>query len=265
MRRAFASGNRGATITPPVSMRAVTSLFAVILAARGSVAQTSAESPPLNPSSPSEVTSFLFGGPLVQAPSVAEKANAAQAIELPPPPPANPRYRLEASWDSGLRLESDDEQFHVHIGGNAQVDSTWLIGPDSVFAVAGGGENGVENASATFLRRVRLRFEGDIYDQFDYIVEYDLAHAENENSGLQPNSFGNIAGAPTPCNIWMQIREVPFAGNVRFGLQVKPLGMTNNTYQGFLPFLERADNMDAFYGPFDSGFVLGLSARNWSE
>ena len=58
---------------------------------------------------------------------------------------------------------------------------------------------------------------------------------------------------------------MPFFGNVRFGNQVKPIGMTNNTYQGSLPFLERADNMDAFYGPFDSGFALGLSARNWTE
>lgn len=266
MCKAFASGERGATIRPPVSMRAVTSLMAVLLAAPASTAQAQAESVALNPSSPSAVTSFLFGGPNVQAPVVAEKVPDGHASEvLLPPATAKPRFHLEASWDNGFRLESEDQQFHVHIGGNAQVDSTWLIGPNSVFAIPGGGDNGVENASATFLRRVRLRFESDLYDQFDYIVEYDFAHAENENSGLQPNSFGNIANSPTPCNIWMQIRDVPFAGNVRFGLQVKPLGMTNNMYQGFLHFMERADNMDAFYGPFDSGFVLGLSARNWSE
>jgi phosphate-selective porin OprO/OprP len=134
-----------------------------------------------------------------------------------------------------------------------------------VFAIPGGGTNGVENAAATFLRRVRLRFDGDIYDQFDYMVEYDFANANNENSGIQPPSFGNIAGEPAPCNIWLQIRDVPFLGNVRMGNQVKPIGMTNNTYQGFLPFLERADNMDAFYGPFDNGFALGVSARSWAE
>jgi phosphate-selective porin OprO/OprP len=134
-----------------------------------------------------------------------------------------------------------------------------------VFAIPGGGQNGVENDAATFLRRVRLRLDGDIFDQFDYMVEYDLANANNENDGLQPASFGNIAGSPAPCNIWLQVRDVPFFGNVRIGNQVKPIGMTNNTYQGFLPFLERADNMDAFYGPFDNGFALGVSARNWAE
>jgi phosphate-selective porin OprO/OprP len=182
-----------------------------------------------------------------------------------PAPPAKRGFRLEATWDNGLWLDSADDQFHLHVGGNAQIDSTWLIGPHGVFAIPGGGQNGVENAAATFLRRVRLRFEGDLYDQFDYIVEYDLAHANNENSGIQPPSFGNITGSPVPCNVWVQIRDVPFFGNVRFGNQVKPIGMTNNTYQGYLPFMERADNMDAFYGPFDSGFALGLSARNWTE
>jgi phosphate-selective porin OprO/OprP len=181
------------------------------------------------------------------------------------PRPPKKGFRLEATWDNGLWLDSPDDQFHIHVGGNAQIDSTWLIGPHSVFAIPGGGQNGVENAAATMLRRVRLRFEGDLYDQFDYIVEYDFANANNENSGIQPPSFGNIAGSPAPCNVWVQIRDVPFFGNIRFGNQVKPIGMTNNTYQGFLPFMERADNMDAFYGPFDNGFALGLSARNWTE
>jgi phosphate-selective porin OprO/OprP len=182
-----------------------------------------------------------------------------------PPAPEKKRFHLEASWEDGLRLESADQQFHVHVGGNAQVDSTWLIAPKSAFFIPGGGTNGVENAAATFLRRARFRIDGDIYDQFDFVVEYDFSHAENENSGLQPNSFGNLAGSPVPCNIWMQVRDVPVLGNVRLGNQVKPIGMTNNTNQAFLPFMERPDNQDAFYAPFDSGFELGLTARNWSE
>ncbi len=178
---------------------------------------------------------------------------------------ANRRTDLDASWDKGLYFHSENDRFHVHVGGNAQIDSTWFIGPQSVFLLPGGGSNGVGSAAATFLRRVRIRLDGDIYDQFDYVVEYDLANANNENDGLQPPSFGNIAGSPAPTNIWMQIRDVPVLGNVRFGNQVKPIGMTNNTTQAFLPFMERADNMDAFYGPFDSGFALGLTARNHSE
>jgi phosphate-selective porin OprO/OprP len=58
---------------------------------------------------------------------------------------------------------------------------------------------------------------------------------------------------------------MPILGNVRIGNQSKPIGMENNTSAAFLPFMERSDNMDAFYGPFDNGFALGISAHNWTE
>src|SRR5262245_10259133 len=201
---------------------------------------------------------------------VPARAEAGIPPQVAPPPPSTPtpekqRYRLEATWATGLQFASEDEQFHVHVGGNAQIDSTWLIGPKGAFAIPGGGMNGVENASATLVRRARFRIDGDLFDQFDFIVEYDLANADNDNSGQQPPSFGNLNAAPAACNVWMQIRDVPVLGNVRFGNQVKPIGMTNNTYQGFLPFIERPDNADAFYAPFDKGFALGLTARNCTE
>jgi phosphate-selective porin OprO and OprP len=185
-------------------------------------------------------------------------------------PPADPetkrrRIPLEANWDNGLHLDSPDDQFHLHIGGIAQVDTVWLIGPQSVFALPGGGTNGVGNAEATQLRRAILEAEGSIFDLFDYMIEYDFANASNDNSGLQPPSFGNLTSSPAPLNIWMQVRDVPYLGNVRIGNQTKPIGMTNNTSGAFLPFMERPDNNDAFYGPFDNGFALGITAWHWTE
>jgi phosphate-selective porin OprO and OprP len=213
----------------------------------------------------------VFGPITVTDPEPSKEGSAPKAEEKkeekhdPAPAGHDRRIRLDASWDDGLRFASADDKFHVHVGGNAQIDATWLIGPKGVFALPSGAMNGTENASAIFLRRARLRVEGDIYDQFDFIVEYDLANADNENSGLEPPSFGNLTGAPNPRNVWMQIRDLPVLGNVRFGNQVKPIGMTNNTPQTFLPFLERADAYDAFYGAFDGGFALGVSARSWTE
>jgi phosphate-selective porin OprO and OprP len=52
---------------------------------------------------------------------------------------------------------------------------------------------------------------------------------------------------------------------VRFGIQVKPIGFENNMVPIDTAFMERADNQDAFYGPFDNGFSLGLTAQNWTE
>jgi phosphate-selective porin len=63
----------------------------------------------------------------------------------------------------------------------------------------------------------------------------------------------------------MQIRDVPWLGYVRIGNQTKTIGMENNTSAAFLPFMERSDNNDALYGPFDNGFSLGIAAQNWTE
>jgi phosphate-selective porin OprO/OprP len=194
--------------------------------------------------------------------------NCSLGREILPSDDSSPKKRripLETSWDNGLRFASADEQFQLHIGGIAQIDTVWLMGPKSVFALPGGGANGVGNDQATQLRRAILEADGTIFGQFDYMVEYDFANASNDNSGLQPASFGNLTSSPAPLNIWMQLREMPYLGNVRIGNQTKPIGMTNNTSAAFLPFMERPDNNDAFYGPFDNGFALGLASWNWSE
>ncbi|HVS38518.1 MAG TPA: porin, partial [Gemmataceae bacterium] len=169
--------------------------------------------------------------------------------------PPKRRVPLEASWDDGLHFDSTDDRFHLHIGGVGQIDTVFLLGPSSLFTVPGGGVSGVGNAEATQLRRAILEADGSIFGQFDYMVEYDFANASNENSGVQPPSFGNLTSSPAPLNIWMQVRDVPYLGDVRFGNQVKPIGMTNNTSAANLPFMERPDNNDAFYGPFDNGYA----------
>jgi phosphate-selective porin OprO and OprP len=219
-------------------------------------------------------------GPIVQvedaappAPTPAEASTPVTGKLLPgqrmeaaaPTAPAADAVVLQASWQNGVRLSSSDDQFHVHLGGLAQLDSTWLIGPHSVFLLPGDQMNGVGNSSATQLRRVRLVFDGDMYGMFDFVVSYDFANANDENSGLQPPSFGNIAGQPAPQDIWLQIRDVPLVGNIRIGYQTKPIGMTTNTSSSNLPFMERPDIYDAFYGPFDNGYVIGVSALDWNE
>jgi phosphate-selective porin OprO and OprP len=183
-----------------------------------------------------------------------------------PAPSAEKRFGLHATWDNGLIFESDDKQFRLHVGGNAQIDTVWFMPPSSAFALPGGLPNGIDNANATFLRRARFRMDGTIFGQFDYMAELDFANAANDNTvANSPPSFDTLLGAPTPCNVWVQVRDVPILGNVRAGYQVKPIGMTNNTNQAMLPFMERPDNMDAFYGPFDNGFALGVSARSVLE
>src|SRR5262245_39141661 len=217
-------------------------------------------------SSPLEPVPVLPGPSVPPAPVTAAHGPREGGAQPVGPWQEERTYGLAVGWLDGLRFHSADDAFHLHVGGNAQIDSTWLIAPHSAFDLPNnGGTSGIGGASATFLRRVRLRVEGDIYDQFDYIVEYDFANASNDTGSNQPLSFGNIAGSPAPINIWLQVRDVPFFGNVRFGNQVKPIGFSNQVYQGFLPFMERADNWDAFQGTDDNGLAIGLTARNHTD
>jgi phosphate-selective porin OprO/OprP len=202
-------------------------------------------------------------------PAVLAPPGPATGADCVPPADPNPKRRpipLEVSWDNGLRFQSaDDDLFHLHIGGIGQIDSVVPIGPQSVFALPGGGTNGAGNSQATQIRRAILQVDGDIWGMFDYSVQFDFANASNDNSGLQSPSFSNLTSSPAPLNVWMQVRDVPYLGNVRVGNQSKPIGMENNTSAAFLPFMERSDNNDAFYGPFDNGFALGIASWNWSE
>ncbi|MBC8115412.1 MAG: hypothetical protein H7062_13595 [Candidatus Saccharimonas sp.] len=178
---------------------------------------------------------------------------------------ATNRISLAPYWDHGLRFISADEQINLHVGGNVQWDSVWLNGSDSVLGEPSSNATSTTNSGASLPRRARIKFDGNIYDSFDYSLEFDLANAVNENKGQEAPTQDNVTGSPFPCNVWMQLRHVPYFGHVRIGNQVKPIGMTNNTYQGFLPFMERADNMDGFYGTFDEGFNPGISSINWTE
>ncbi len=197
-------------------------------------------------------------------PSLSFADSNGRAIDSCTPVPST-RVPLQAYWDYGLKFSTDNEKFNLHLGGVGQLDSVYFFGPSDLFATPSGSANGVGDAQATFLRRAILQAEGRIYDHFDFMIQYDFANAANETAGQQPPSFGNIAGEPTPLNLWLQVRDVPILGNVRIGNQVKTIGMDNNTSGANLPFMERSDNMDAFYGPFDNGFSVGITAQHWNE
>lgn len=92
-----------------------------------------------------------------------------------------------------------------------------------------------------------------------------MANAANENKEEQSPTQENLSFSPIPRNVWIQQQDVPFFGHLRIGNQAKPIGMSRNTSHNFLPFMERDDNMDGFYGPFDGGYAPGISASDWTE
>src|SRR5262249_10355309 len=114
---------------------------------------------------------IFFVGALVTSPALAQEALPCATLGLPltekteregpdyqdemptSAPEPNRLFPIEAHWDNGLFFTTPDERFRLHVGGIGQIDTVWLIGPQSEFAAPGGASNGVGNAQASQIRR----------------------------------------------------------------------------------------------------------------
>ncbi len=85
------------------------------------------------------------------------------------------RIPLMPYWENGLRFISQDEQFNLHVGGNFQWDSVWLGDSNGNLAEPSSNATSTTDGAASLLRRGRFKFDGNIYESFDYSLEFDLA------------------------------------------------------------------------------------------
>ena len=107
-----------------------------------------------------------------------------------------------------------------------------------------------------------------MYENFIYVMEYDFvntAAGEGTNFGLKPGqdritSVSNTPaiGTPVPLDLWVAFRNIPYIGHIRVGNQKEPMGFERLMSSRFLNFMERSFNQDAFYAPYDNGFVPGI-------
>ena len=160
---------------------------------------------------------------------------------------------MQASWHHGLEIKTKNNDFQLHVGGRTQLDTIWF---DDSPAFRGAG--GAGDADSFGIRRGRLRMDGRMYEWIDWVVEYDLVNSVNSNGGQEPASEANVINVPAPTDLWFNFSGLPIVGNLRAGVVKEPIGMEHLTSSRYLPFLERSFNQDAFYGPFNNGFIPGL-------
>lgn len=149
---------------------------------------------------------------------------------------------LRAYWKNGLNLKSVDDIFTIHVGGSMQYDQGWnradyavQYGPDGIGNLQDGG----------VFRRARLRIDGTLYRNIDFVAEYDFANSvENDtNSGTQ------LVGSPSFSNAYVSFHLIPWLGTVRIGWMTEPLGMENYTSSRWLPFMERMPGNPLYNSP----------------
>lgn len=166
---------------------------------------------------------------------------------------------MKANWNNGFEVTTPAKDFRVHVGGRAQMDTSWFSVPQTVQ-----NNINVPYGDGIDFRRARMRIDGTMYEVIEWAMEYDFvnsARVRNQPaSATNPGFFDETLTAPT--DLWIQAKALPVLGNVRVGNQKEPIGFEHLVSSRWLPFMERSFNQDTFYGGLYNGFTPGIAAFN---
>ncbi|HEY8514321.1 MAG TPA: porin [Candidatus Binatia bacterium] len=144
-----------------------------------------------------------------------ERTEVVEVVEEKKPSPDT----LYARWKDGPRLETADKQFRFALIGRLQND--WAI-VDSSRALS--DELGIDEfQSGTEFRRARIGFEAELYRDFGFKFEVDVAS-------------GDVAFK----DVYFAVRNVPLVQNLRIGHFKEPFSLEQLTSSVNITFMERS-------------------------
>jgi len=164
---------------------------------------------------------------------------------------ASDHWPLRAFWKHGLTIESEDEDFKVHIGGRSQFDTSWFGVPGDIQndpTIVNRYGDGVD------FRRLRIKVDGSMHEFMEWAFQVDFVNSVRNGN--------NVEAVTAPTDLWWAFTNLPHIGNIRVGNHKEPIGFEHLVSSRFLPFMERSFNQDAFTGGFNNGFTPGISAYN---
>jgi len=129
---------------------------------------------------------------------------------------------LNASWNNGLSLQSEDKSFKLKIGGRIQNDWAWFSQDDSNGVYFGNIQDGTE------FRRARLAMSGTVYSYIVFKAEFDFAGAAKAGKEVSMK------------DVYMGITEIPYVGTIQMGHQKEPIGLEVLTSDDYTTYMERA-------------------------
>ena len=212
----------------------------------------------------------------VQATPVSMETATANAdmVDGPKLPPGatvtdNVKTPLNAYWNNGLWFSSANEDFKVHVGGRIQFDAANEFEADAHTKTALANTLPFSQG----FRRDRVRMEGSIYENVDFVWEYDFATAENpRNFTAGPQlgaSVANGASVFTGTGITdmnATLKYLPVIGNVSVGSFLVPFSFELATSDRWMDFIERSAAFDAFVPATNfANYTLGARQFTWNE
>ncbi len=144
---------------------------------------------------------------------------------------AQDKDNFRAYWDKGLKVDSQDGNFKISMGGRIQYD-VMLINQDAGLDAEHEALNGSE------FRRLRLYTSGQIYKNIKFKLQFDFA-----------------AGDAGVKDAYIEMTKIPAVGNFRVGHFKQPIGLELLTSSNNVNFMERSLT-NAFTPERDLGFML---------
>ncbi|MCS6977678.1 MAG: OprO/OprP family phosphate-selective porin [Gemmatales bacterium] len=141
---------------------------------------------------------------------------------------------FKVTWRDQLYFQTSDRAFRLHVGGRFHFDFAWFTAEDQV-ETGPGGVGPLEDA--VNFRRARLRMEGTIYEQINFVSEYDFTNQRDDR--------GNFLGSGIFDN-YIEIAQLPIIGHFRAGHFREPFSYDALVSGNDLMFLERSLLQDAF-------------------
>lgn len=154
--------------------------------------------------------------------------------------------KMTARWDNGLKFETTNKDFVIHVGGRFQDDWVFFSQKPALDAAPGAGGVG-HFVDGTFFRRVRIQMDGTMWE----VVEFNLEYA---NEAV-------VQGIPSLDEFWAGVTKIPLLGSVRIGHLKVPQGFEGDMVSSSkaMTFLERSAFTDAFFENFATGLWAGNS------
>ncbi|MCE5249875.1 hypothetical protein LLG96_06605 [bacterium] len=151
--------------------------------------------------------------------------NQPQKPDNPPQPVPAPNKQdksisdkdFRVFWNNGVCMNTADKAFQFRIGARIMNDWTFMSGQDKVTEKLGPLDDGTE------FRRAWIQFSG-------------LAYGNTEFNAL----LGLNSGKPEILDVYVGLKNIPGAGNIRIGHFKEPIGLEQLMSSNDLSFVERS-------------------------
>ncbi len=168
---------------------------------------------------------------------------------------------LKGLFDEGWQFRSSTGNFVLRPDVEVNLDTVWLNAENQV-QFAGPGAIGPVTDGIN-IRRGRLGAKGTMYNNFEYMIQYDFNLATTVRNASGTNT--SVINSPNPTEVFGMFTHLPIFRNIRLGNQ-KPLwSFENFTSSRFQNFMERSLGWDAFVEDQDNGFIPSIVMLNHTE